>query len=105
MNRKLLLGTFSLALVLALSILFAERSASADDRSVDPSTLNPPPPPQFNPVCERVGGGTICTVQFSDPPFAGGIGIVCGTGANSSRFFNFKIGRLLENATTTRTAI
>ena len=90
MNRKLLLGTFSLALVLALSILFAERSASADDRSVDPSTLNPPPPPQFNPVCERVGSGTICTVQFSDPPFAGGIGIVCGTGANSYEVFQFQ---------------
>ena len=39
---------------------------------VDPSTLNPPPPPQFNPVCERDGNQTICTVQFSDPPFAGG---------------------------------
>jgi len=34
---------------------------------VDPSTLNPPPPPQFNPVCESVGNGTMCTVQFSDP--------------------------------------
>jgi hypothetical protein len=89
MNRKLLAGTCSLALVFALSIPFAQRSASAD-RSVDPSTLNPPPPPQFNPVCERVGGGTICTVQFSDPPFAGGTGVVCGTGANSYEVFQFQ---------------
>ena len=89
MNRKLLVGTFSLALVLALSILFAERSASAD-QSVDPSTLNPPPPPEFNPVCKRVGAGTICTVQFSDPPFAGGSGAVCGTGADAYEVYQFQ---------------
>ena len=29
-------------------------------QSVDPSTLNPPPPPQFNPVCESTGNGTLC---------------------------------------------
>jgi len=56
---------------------------------VDPETLNPPPPPQFNPICERVGGGTICTVQFSDPPFAGGSGVFCGTGANSYEVYDF----------------
>jgi hypothetical protein len=57
---------------------------------VDPATLNPPPPPQFNPVCERVGSGTICTVQFSDPPFAGGSGITCGTGTNAYEVFQFQ---------------
>ena len=57
---------------------------------VDPFTLNPPPPPQFNPVCEKVGRGTICTVQFSDPPFAGGSGVICGTGSNTYEVFQFQ---------------
>jgi hypothetical protein len=50
---------------------------------VDPSTLNPPPPPEFNPVCERVGANIICEVHFSDPPFAGSSDVVCGGDANS----------------------
>ena len=35
---------------------------------VDPNTLNPPPPAEFNPVCERIGGGIVCDLAFSDPP-------------------------------------
>ena len=35
---------------------------------VDPSTLNPPPPAEFNPICERLGGGIVCYLEFSDPP-------------------------------------
>lgn len=35
---------------------------------VDPATLNPPPPAEFNPVCERMGGGIVCDLAFSDPP-------------------------------------
>lgn len=35
---------------------------------VDPSTLNPPPPAEFNPVCERLGGSIVCDLAFSDPP-------------------------------------
>jgi len=58
--------------------------------SVDPSTLKPPPPPQFNPVCEKDGNQTICTVQFSDPPFAGGSGVICGSGANAYEVFQFQ---------------
>src|SRR6266478_8642692 len=58
--------------------------------SVDPSTLNPPPPPQFNPVCEKDGSQTICTVQFSDPPFAGGSGVICGTGPGAYEVFQFQ---------------
>jgi len=67
-------------IALALIIALAPQPVFAG-QAVDPSTLNPPPPPQFNPVCKSVGGGTICTVQFSDPPFAGGSGVICGTGA------------------------
>jgi hypothetical protein len=89
MNRKLLVSLCALALVASLATPFTQRSISAD-RSVDPSTLNPPPSPQLNPVCERVGGGTICTVQFSDPPFAGGSGVICGSGSNSYEVFQFQ---------------
>jgi hypothetical protein len=35
---------------------------------VDPNTLNPPPPAEFNPTCERLGGGIVCDLAFSDPP-------------------------------------
>jgi len=71
-------------------LVIAPQSAVFAGESVDPSTLNPPPPPQFNPVCERVGNGTICTVNFSDPPFAGGSGLFCGSGANTFEVFQFQ---------------
>ncbi len=35
---------------------------------VDPDTLNPPPPAEFNPACERLGGSIVCDLAFSDPP-------------------------------------
>ena len=57
--------------------------------SVDPSTLIPPSPPEFNPVCEKSGFGTLCTVNFSDPPFAGDSGLACGSGANTFEVFQF----------------
>ena len=56
---------------------------------VDPSTLNPPPPPEFNPVCERVGNLIICEVKFSDL-FAGGTGVICGSGAQTFEPFQFQ---------------
>jgi len=45
---------------------------------VDPGTLNPPPPAEFNPVCYRLGNGTQCTLAFSDPSVVDApTGIVC----------------------------
>jgi hypothetical protein len=64
-----------------LLVLLSQRAAAGE--RVDPSTLNPPPPPQFNPVCEKDGNQTICTVQFSDPPFSGGSGVICQAGTTS----------------------
>ena len=75
-----------LLVVLTLLISSAPRTLFAQ-HAVDPATLNPPPPPQFNPVCKSVGAGTICTVQFSEAPFAGGSGIICGTGAGTYEVF------------------
>jgi len=75
--------------LIGLICLLAGQSAFAG-QPIDPSTLNPPPPPEFNPVCEKDGNQTICTVQFSDPPFAGGTGVICGTGANAYEVFQFQ---------------
>jgi len=53
-------------------------------QTVDPSTLIPPPPPEFNPVCKPVGGRTICDVTFTDPPVvAEPTGIQCGSGPDA----------------------
>jgi hypothetical protein len=57
---------------------------------VDPTTLNPPPPPNFNPVCQSSGIGTICDIQFSDPPFAAGSEVICGSGSNTFEPFQFQ---------------
>src|SRR5688500_2245690 len=57
---RLVLLTTALTLTLVMPVAARE--------SVDPSTLNPPPPAEFNPVCERLGGGIVCDLAFSDPP-------------------------------------
>ena len=45
---------------------------------VDPNTLNPPPPAEFNTTCERLGDGIVCDLAFSDPPlFDEPSGIIC----------------------------
>jgi len=89
MRPKLCRSLFILALSGGI-VLAASDWVSSSGTTVDPSTLNPPPPPAFNPVCEKVGGGTICTVNFSDPPFAGGTGVVCGSGTTAYEVFQFQ---------------
>jgi hypothetical protein len=47
---------------------------------IDPATLIPPPPPEFNPVCEQVGNGIICELAFTDPLTVDEpSGVLCGT--------------------------
>ena len=86
MNRK----QPAYLIVIGVVTLFAGGSQALASEPVDPSTLNPPPPPEFNPVCERVGNQTICEVQFSDPPFAGGSEVICGSGPNTFEPFQFQ---------------
>lgn len=77
---------FNLFIVLTVAALFAlvPQAVVFAGQSVDPTTLNPPPPPQFNPTCEAVGSGTICHLAFTDPPtIAEGTGIICGSGNKS----------------------
>ena len=85
MNRIRTSSVLVLGLLIGLSVpqlLFA-------GQPVDPSTLIPPPNP-LTTVCEKDGNQTICTVQFSDPPFAGGSGVICGTGPTAYEVFQFQ---------------
>ena len=74
---RLLLASF-----IALFAVMAPGSALAS-QIVDPSTLNPPPPPEFNPVCKAVGFGTLCTIEFVETQGPDPSGILCGSGPNS----------------------
>jgi len=86
MNRK----QSACLILIGVVTLFAGGSQALASEPVDPSTLHPPVPPEFNPVCERVGNQTICEVQFSDPPFAAGSGVICGSGPNTFEVFQFQ---------------
>jgi hypothetical protein len=67
---------------IALFAVMTPRSVSAG-QFVDPSTLNPPPPLQFNPACEVVGFGTLCTIEFVETEGPDSTDIICGSGPNS----------------------
>jgi hypothetical protein len=86
MNRK----QPAYLILIGVVTLVAGGSQALASEPVDPSTLSPPPPPEFNPVCERVGNQTICEVQFSDPPFAAGSEVACGIGPNTFEPFQFQ---------------
>ena len=86
MNRK---QPAYLALI-GFVTLFAGGSQALASEPVDPSTLNPPVPPELNPVCEKVGNQTICEVQGSDPPFAAGSEVICGSGPSTFEPFQFQ---------------
>jgi hypothetical protein len=74
---RLLLASF-----IALFAVMTPQSVLAS-QTVDPSTLNPPPPPQFNPICKVVGFGTLCTIEFVETQGPDPSGIICGSGPNS----------------------
>ena len=83
MFTKRFFSVFVIFAVVALSALVPHVVAFAG-QSVDPASLNPPPPSEFNPICEAIGSGTICRLAFSDPPvISEGTGIICGSGASS----------------------
>src|SRR5215207_1725372 len=67
---------------IALFAVMTPQSVSAG-QFVDPSTLNPPPPPQFNPVCQAVGFGTLCTIEFVETEGPDTTDIICGSGSDS----------------------
>ncbi len=66
------------AVLAALVGALALAGPAAARTPVDPGTLNPPPPDFFNAQCYKGAGGTVCTLHFSDDPFADEpSGIVC----------------------------
>ena len=76
---------FSVSIVLVMAVLFAlvPQAVVFAGQSVDPATLNPPPPPQFNPVCDAVGFGTLCTIEFVEIEGPDATDIICGSDPNS----------------------
>jgi hypothetical protein len=67
---------------IALFTVMTPQSVSAS-QFVDPATLNPPIPPEFNPECEAVGFGTLCTVDFVEIHAPEATDLICGSSANS----------------------
>ena len=65
--------------ILVTSIaLLALTTGVAAREPVDPATLNPAPPAEFNATCERLGDHIRCDLAFSDPPFLDEpSGIIC----------------------------
>jgi hypothetical protein len=53
MKSTQLVRSFLISLAALFAFAFAPQSAVLAGQPVDPSTLNPPPPPQFNPVCVK----------------------------------------------------
>ena len=71
--------TASLLVVIVSVIALALPAIVAAKEVVDPATLTPPPPPEFNPTCERAGNQIICEVVFTDPPVVDEpSGVICG---------------------------
>ena len=62
------------------------------DESAATSRDQPSCGSDFQQIHSHLSNGfcTICTVQFSDPPFAGGSSVICGTGANTYEVFQFQ---------------
>jgi len=66
MHASLVRVARSVLVTIALTLSLVAPVAAKEP--VDPTTLNPPPPAEFNPTCERLGGGIVCGLAFSDPP-------------------------------------
>jgi hypothetical protein len=79
MRKRIAAVTIAAALLSApLALSTSGAALGAGDRSVDPSTLNPPPPASFNATCYRDGSHISCSVAFTDPDItAEPSGIVC----------------------------
>ena len=76
---------FSLFVMLTVAVLFAlvPQAVVFASQSVNPATLNPAPPPEFNPVCQASGFGTLCTIAFVQIEGPDATDIICGSDPNS----------------------
>src|SRR4051812_7741447 len=75
-GRGFRLLVMALAGTLLVSLSLATPASARD--SVDPGTLNPPPPDAFNASCFRTGSHISCSLAFSDPDIVDELsGVVC----------------------------
>lgn len=71
-------GRLLLTASVAFGGLLSAAAPAMAQTSVDPTTLNPPPPDFFNASCTRTGGHILCTLGFTDPEIVDeASGIVC----------------------------
>jgi hypothetical protein len=76
-NRVRRLGAAAAGALVVLLPLAAP-TANAAKESVDPGSLNPPVPAEFNATCSRTGSHITCNLAFSDPDIADeASGIIC----------------------------
>lgn len=77
--RRLTTGTAGLLAALMILLSLTAPSAVAGAGPIDPNTLNPPVPAEFNATCLDVGNHISCNLAFSDPDVVDEpSGIVCG---------------------------
>jgi hypothetical protein len=92
-SRLILAVTGGLVLTVALAAPASARTP------VDPSTLNPPPPAEFNPVCFVDGGHITCDIAFSEGPFVDApSGIICDGTELLSSFSRSVVGKRFYDA-------
>ena len=102
MNVSMTVRRFS-RLILAVTgglVLTVALAAPASARTpVDPSTLNPPPPAEFNPVCFVDGSHITCDIAFSDPDVVDApSGIICNGTELLSSFSRSVVGKRFYDA-------
>jgi len=80
---KRLAMTAATAAVIGSLFAASPAAVSAAERSVDPSTLTPPPPDFFNASCREAGQLILCDLAFVDPvsPVEEPTGVFCGSGS------------------------
>jgi hypothetical protein len=92
-SRLILAVTGGLVLTVALAAPASARTP------VDPSTLNPPPPAEFNPVCFVDGSHITCDVAFSDPDVVDDpSGLVCDGTELLSSYSRSVVGKRFYDA-------
>ena len=65
LGRTMVLWGLGMALAIGLVVALADSPASAAPRSVDPTTLTPPPPPGAE--CTQTGNYILCQTYFDEP--------------------------------------
>jgi hypothetical protein len=68
LHRRIVLWVLGMALAVGLVVALAAFPASAAPRSVDPTTLTPPPSGGVVAECKQTGNYILCQTYFDEPP-------------------------------------